>query len=327
MVGNFKIVYNILIVLSLFLLLSNFAYAYDLSEYPSPFIKGGKFNGVIVVGDNAPAEDVIALSDIILSLHYPILGSNPESVMGIDTIIERQTKTYGFSGIYYEVTLNFVDDNSAQLIVNGMATTRLSIGDEETLVDGMIITLADIFFENGKYSATIFFGKKKIELEKITVESGGAKLASEVENVRSVNSILIGHACTNHLIMEVRENDGDCNAGYEKGVGSIEAYELDDNTVSIVITGDSTNETSNAAEVLRFYGHYKPYFKGNKIDVINKNGKLVITSYLIDKKEFKADNSLIKKEFSDTYYKFGIFIFIFLVVLLLFLILNKNKKV
>lgn len=322
-----KAIYINLYVLFVLLSLSNFVYAYDLSEYPFPFIKDGKFNGVIVVGDNAPAEDVIALSDIIFSLQYPVLGSDPESVSGIDTIVKGQTKTYGFSGIYYEVTLNFVDDNSAQFIVNGMTTRRLSIGEGDTLVDGMIITLADIFFENGKYSATIFFGKKKIELEKITVGSGGAKLASEVGNIKSVNSILIGHACTNQLIMKVRENNGYCNAGYEEGVGSIEAYELADNAVSIVITGYSTNETSNAAEVLRFYGYYKPSFKGNKIDVINKNGKLSITPYLKDKKEFKADKSLVKNGFSETYYKLGIFIFIFLVIILLFLILKKNKKV
>lgn len=322
---NLKIIYNALFALLLFLILSSFANAYDLSEYPSPFINGGKFNGVIVVADNAPAEDVIALSDIIFSLQYPVLGSDPESVSGIDTIIEGQTKTYGFSGIYYEVTLNFVDDNSAQFIVNGMTTARLSIGEGETLVDGMIITLADIFFENEKYSATIFFGKRKIKLEKITVGSGGAKLASEVDNIKSINSILIGHACTNPLIMEVRENNGYCNAGYEKDVGYIEAYELDDNAVSIVITGYSTNDTSNAAKVLKFYGYYKPSFKWNKIDVINKNGKLAITSYLRDKKDFKVDNSLIKKEFSEAYYKLGIFIF--LVILLLFLILKKNKKV
>ena len=42
----------------------------DLANYPMPFIKDGKFNGVLVVGDKAAAEDVIGISDIIASLQY-----------------------------------------------------------------------------------------------------------------------------------------------------------------------------------------------------------------------------------------------------------------
>src|SRR3989339_1571238 len=44
--------------------------AADLSEYPVPFIKDGKFSGMLVVGDKAAAEDVIGVSDIAMSLQY-----------------------------------------------------------------------------------------------------------------------------------------------------------------------------------------------------------------------------------------------------------------
>lgn len=46
------------------------ASAADLSEYPAPFIKDGKFSGMLVVGDKAAAEDVIGVSDIAMSLQY-----------------------------------------------------------------------------------------------------------------------------------------------------------------------------------------------------------------------------------------------------------------
>jgi hypothetical protein len=42
--------------------------AADLSNYPAPFIQDGKFNGVLVIGDKAAAEDVIGVSDIAVSL-------------------------------------------------------------------------------------------------------------------------------------------------------------------------------------------------------------------------------------------------------------------
>lgn len=44
--------------------------AVDLASYPSPFVKTGKFDGIIVVGDQAKAEDVIGTADIISSLQY-----------------------------------------------------------------------------------------------------------------------------------------------------------------------------------------------------------------------------------------------------------------
>ena len=68
-------VFVILILISL-----NSVIAYDLSEYPSPFIKDGKFDGFLVVGDKAPASDITALTNIVRSLLYPILGSDPETI-------------------------------------------------------------------------------------------------------------------------------------------------------------------------------------------------------------------------------------------------------
>src|SRR3990167_1086235 len=44
--------------------------AVDLANYPAPFVKDGKFSGVLVVGNKAAAEDVIGISDIISSLQF-----------------------------------------------------------------------------------------------------------------------------------------------------------------------------------------------------------------------------------------------------------------
>ncbi len=42
----------------------------DLSEYPSPFVKDGMFNGLMVVGDDAAPADIIGVTDIAMSLQY-----------------------------------------------------------------------------------------------------------------------------------------------------------------------------------------------------------------------------------------------------------------
>ncbi len=44
--------------------------AADLANYPSPFIADGVFNGVLVVGDKAKAEDVIGVTDIAVNLQF-----------------------------------------------------------------------------------------------------------------------------------------------------------------------------------------------------------------------------------------------------------------
>jgi len=46
------------------------AAAADLKDYPSPFVKDGKFNAVLVVGDQAKADDVLGSIDIATSLQY-----------------------------------------------------------------------------------------------------------------------------------------------------------------------------------------------------------------------------------------------------------------
>ncbi|MBW2976280.1 hypothetical protein KY347_02430 [Candidatus Woesearchaeota archaeon] len=49
----------------------------DMSDYPDMFIEGDRFDGYIVVGDKAVAEDIIAASDIALSIQK--LGINVKS--------------------------------------------------------------------------------------------------------------------------------------------------------------------------------------------------------------------------------------------------------
>lgn len=48
------------------------AMAADLSNYPDMYFKDGQFNGVIVVGDKAAAEDVVGSIDIATSLQYAL---------------------------------------------------------------------------------------------------------------------------------------------------------------------------------------------------------------------------------------------------------------
>jgi len=51
--------------------------AYDLTDYPEPFIKDGKYDVIIVVGETAPTADVLAAVDIATSLKQAIGDTGP----------------------------------------------------------------------------------------------------------------------------------------------------------------------------------------------------------------------------------------------------------
>ena len=56
------------------------AMAADLGNYPSPFVKDGQFDAVIVVGDKAAAEDVVGAVDIGASLQFAL--ATPATAVG-----------------------------------------------------------------------------------------------------------------------------------------------------------------------------------------------------------------------------------------------------
>ncbi len=59
-----------LVLLIIPFLLVSLVSALDLSDYPDMFIENDKFNGILVIGDTAPADDVIGISNIAMSLQY-----------------------------------------------------------------------------------------------------------------------------------------------------------------------------------------------------------------------------------------------------------------
>ncbi len=61
------------------------AVAYDLSNYPEPFVKNGQFNGVFVVGENAKTADVLGVTDIAMSLQASAVVEETVNVPGQET--------------------------------------------------------------------------------------------------------------------------------------------------------------------------------------------------------------------------------------------------
>ena len=87
---------------------------------------------------------------------------------GKDTLIEKQTKTYTIGGKDYETTLNFVDADEAQFVINGQTSRKMKDGDTDKLSDGTTIGVTDVLYQDyagGIHSATFFIGANKLEIK------------------------------------------------------------------------------------------------------------------------------------------------------------------
>jgi len=61
----------------------------SLSDYPSPFIEKGQLNAVVVVGDSAPAGNIVSAVGIVNSLS--IVEVRPRFVVKEDIVLDGQT--------------------------------------------------------------------------------------------------------------------------------------------------------------------------------------------------------------------------------------------
>lgn len=85
-----------------------------------------------------------------------------------DTLNEGATKTYIIGGKDYEVTLSFVDKDSAKFTVNGLGTRDLLDGETDKLSDGTVIGVSEILYQDyagGVHNAEFFLGAQKVELK------------------------------------------------------------------------------------------------------------------------------------------------------------------
>ena len=114
-----------------------------------------------------------------------------------DTLLEANTKTYTIEGTDYEVTLTFVDSNSAKFTVNGEGTRDMPDGDTDKLSDGTTIGISEILYQDyagGVHSVTFFLGAQKLFIKDtdITDTSSSNELKVDDETIDGSNAWVEG---------------------------------------------------------------------------------------------------------------------------------------
>ena len=110
------------------------AMAADLNEWPSPFISNGAFSGVLVVGDQAAAQDVIGVTDIATSLQFSAT-SGAGSADGVVVSVTGDAWKVGTSSKTLELSENPITGGYEQIldITNSIGSDEL-----EALADGEV---------------------------------------------------------------------------------------------------------------------------------------------------------------------------------------------
>lgn len=106
------------------------AQAYDLGDYPMPFVQDGQFDGLLVVGDDAAPADIIGITDIAIALQF---SSTTTEVVNVG----------GQGGVSVEGDSVEISDSSDMLEINERigAVRETITGDElEALSSGTITT-------------------------------------------------------------------------------------------------------------------------------------------------------------------------------------------
>jgi hypothetical protein len=108
------------------------------------------------------------------------------------------------------------------------------------------------------------------------IDVGATKLASEVANINSVSSILVGGPCANSAAADVLGNPADCTEGFEPGVGKVEMYNVGTGKVAMLVAGYSAADTRNAAAVVSNYQDYS--LSGDKVEVKKVGSTLTVAA-------------------------------------------------
>ena len=191
-----------------------------------------------------------------------------------DTILEGNTKTYTLDGKSYEITLNFVDSDSAKFIINGEATDDLMEGKTDTLADRAIINVTDILYQD--YAGGIHQASFTLTTHPIIIN-----------NIRDYGVDADGDGFYDFLIIEILANvsiggEYEISARLQDNL-SVNPHIIDDDEVDLV-TGENTILLN---------------FSGIRIFSNRVNGP-----YELDFLDFEGDSigtESVKEEFNDLY--------------------------
>ncbi len=121
------------------------AMATDLSTYPSPFVKDGKYNALIVFGDNAAASDVAGAVDLATHLQYNMKtaasGGGTTTTLSEGALIGTSSTFYRFGDYASDIKQTITSADLPDMLAQ---TTFVDVSGTEFKVKPQIKTPATV---------------------------------------------------------------------------------------------------------------------------------------------------------------------------------------
>ena len=216
------------------------AMAANLNEYPSPFVKDGVFDAVLIVGDGAAAADVVGVTDIAMALQYG---------MGVEVAVEGESVTVT-GGEEKEVELDAADltDDFAETLsdskIDSLADDQLTWNDEtidyEEIIDvngfKMLTSIDDADLDS-----VVYLGTDGTETDtEIYWKTTDADMdVSEVSTTEELKITLFGKSLT-ITSMNATLDSITAQLGESIVLGVGDSYDYDGNIITVTSIGDGT---------------------------------------------------------------------------------------
>jgi len=104
-----------------------------------------------------------------------------------------------------------------------------------------------------------------------------SKLASEISNIKLINSILIGNACNNAAIAQALGSPQDCTQDLTPGIGTITIMKHSTGKIAVIVSGYSDLDFRNAGQALAKYKTYLQNSQATAVSVKKAYDKLTVT--------------------------------------------------
>ncbi len=226
----------------------------DRSGYDICNITSGNLVTVEVTVDADDIDDATEDETILANLSVdttPRLDISTVAKKGTATLTPGYRSGYFLSGLHKVGTT----DNRQERTVYGILIDQLV---DTSGPDELTMTVPDKQAE-----ALVYFTANTPTLTKTTSEGGAlvsstvapialgtAKLASEVDDVKAQNAIIVGGPCVNTAAATVLGNPTPCTKGFVEGKAMVKLVEQTNGNVAMIIAGYSALDTRRAARVV-----------------------------------------------------------------------------
>src|SRR3989338_9207177 len=216
------------------------AMAADLSEYPSMFIEDGTFNGILVVGADAKAEDVIGITNIATSLQT-------QSVQTTVVAEEESDEEYSVSEGYELCNRNLYSGYNISA-----CEPSVDDADLDLLADDVYHDAEGNNDNDEKYTQQLFFQSQATGQFLYTQDDDDAPTADTYVFVDNSNNFLYNYILAFDSYISV-SNDTNALAGDDLEGTSINiqgrSYTVTDVKVSSTPLGPGGSNTMNEIEM------------------------------------------------------------------------------